>query len=43
MFDLVGGEYELSGEVTGTVAVDCDGTPITIDLDALTAPRGQRI
>lgn len=32
---LVDGQYELSGEHTGTAALDVAGHPVTLDLDAL--------
>ncbi len=35
-YTLVNGNYELSGEHTGTVTLDVDGHPVTLDLDALT-------
>lgn len=38
-YQLIEGEYELFGEHTGTVNVELDGNPITIDLDALITRR----
>lgn len=38
-YHLIGGEYELFGEHTGTVTVELDGNPITLDLDALVTRR----
>ncbi|OOC07317.1 hypothetical protein B0293_09265 [Amycolatopsis azurea DSM 43854] len=39
---LVDGEYENFGEHTGKVSLDFDGTPLTLDLDALTTRHAQR-
>ncbi|WP_414936335.1 Uma2 family endonuclease [Amycolatopsis sp. cmx-11-51] len=41
-YRLVDGEYENFGEHTGKVSLDFDGTPLTLDLDALTTRRAQR-
>ncbi|MFK0246776.1 Uma2 family endonuclease [Amycolatopsis azurea] len=41
-YRLVDGEYENFGEHTGKVSFDFDGTPLTLDLDALTTRHAQR-
>ncbi|WP_037315440.1 Uma2 family endonuclease [Amycolatopsis orientalis] len=41
-YRLVDGEYENFGEHTGKLSLDFDGTPITLDLDALTTRHAQR-
>ncbi|MEV7549639.1 Uma2 family endonuclease [Amycolatopsis sp. NPDC089917] len=41
-YRLVDGEYENFGEHTGKVSLDFDGTPLTLDLDALTTRHAQR-
>ncbi|WP_410601730.1 Uma2 family endonuclease [Amycolatopsis sp. lyj-90] len=41
-YRLVDGEYENFGEHTGKVNLDFDGTPLTLDLDALTTRHAQR-
>jgi len=40
---LVEGSYEVSGKHTGTATVELDGSPITLDLDALTTRRAQKL
>lgn len=40
-YRLVDGKYENFGEHTGKVSLDFDGTPLTLDLDALTTRRAQ--
>ncbi|MFD9965772.1 Uma2 family endonuclease [Amycolatopsis sp. NPDC058986] len=42
-YRLVEGEYENFGEHSGAAELDFEGTPITIDLNALTTPRAQRL
>ncbi|EME60034.1 Uma2 family endonuclease [Amycolatopsis decaplanina] len=41
-YRLIDGEYENFGEHTGKVSLDFDGTPLTLDLDALTTRHAQR-
>ncbi|RSN20951.1 Uma2 family endonuclease [Streptomyces sp. WAC 05977] len=41
-YRLIDGEYENFGEHTGKVSLDLDGTPLTLDLDALTTRHAQR-
>lgn len=41
-YHLIEGEYEFFGEQTGTVTVDVDDSPITLDLDALITERYRR-
>ncbi|MFC9255198.1 Uma2 family endonuclease [Amycolatopsis thailandensis] len=41
-YRLVDGEYENFGEHTGKVSLDFEGTPLTLDLDALTTRHAQR-
>lgn len=41
-YRLIEGEYENFGEFSGTAELEFGGTPITIDLDALTTRRAQR-
>lgn len=43
IYRLIDGAYELFGELTGTVTVELDGTPITLELDALTTNRAQKL
>jgi Uma2 family endonuclease len=38
-YHLIDGDYELFGEHTGTVTVELDGHPITLDLTALVSRR----
>ncbi|HJP74955.1 MAG TPA: Uma2 family endonuclease [Pseudonocardiaceae bacterium] len=38
-YHLIDGDYELFGEHTGKVSVELDGSPITLDLDALVTRR----
>ncbi|HEY4019605.1 MAG TPA: Uma2 family endonuclease [Pseudonocardiaceae bacterium] len=38
-YQLIDGDYELLGEHTGTVSGELDGSPITLDLTALTTRR----
>ncbi|HEX3784589.1 MAG TPA: Uma2 family endonuclease [Pseudonocardiaceae bacterium] len=42
-FHLIDGAYELFGEHAGMVTVDIDDAPITLDLDALTTRRSQKL
>ncbi|HWE89080.1 MAG TPA: Uma2 family endonuclease [Pseudonocardiaceae bacterium] len=42
-FRLAGIGYEMVGRHTGLTTVDLDGTPITLDLGALTASRAQKL
>jgi Uma2 family endonuclease len=42
-FRLIEGEYENFGEHTGTVTLDFNGTPITLNLDELTTRRAQKL
>ncbi|MBF6334620.1 Uma2 family endonuclease [Nocardia abscessus] len=39
---LIGGDYELVAEQSGTVTLDIAGTPVTVDLAALTSSRAHR-
>ncbi|MFI6300984.1 Uma2 family endonuclease [Amycolatopsis thailandensis] len=41
-YRLVDGEYENFGEHSGKVSLDFEGTPLTLDLDALTTRHAQR-
>ncbi len=41
-YRLIDGEYENFGEHTGKVSLDFDGTPLTLDLDALITRHAQR-
>ncbi|HET6286015.1 MAG TPA: Uma2 family endonuclease [Amycolatopsis sp.] len=41
-YRLIDGEYENFGEHTGKVSLDFDGTPLMLDLDALTTRHAQR-
>ncbi|MBE1581047.1 Uma2 family endonuclease [Amycolatopsis roodepoortensis] len=41
-YRLIDGEYENFGEHTGKVSLDFDGTPLELDLDALTTRHAQR-
>lgn len=38
-YHLIEGDYELFGEHAGTVTVELDGNPVTLDLDALVSRR----
>lgn len=42
-YTLIGGGYESAGEYTGRAQVPIDATDISIDLDALTTSRAQRL
>jgi Uma2 family endonuclease len=42
-YRVIDGVDELSGEYAATSELDLDGTAITLDLDALTATRAQRL
>ncbi|GAA4542858.1 Uma2 family endonuclease [Amycolatopsis samaneae] len=42
-YRLIDGEYENFGEHSGVAELDFAGTPVTIDLDALTSARAQRL
>lgn len=41
-YRLIDGDYENFGEFSGVAELDFAGTPLTIDLDALTTRRAQR-
>jgi Uma2 family endonuclease len=41
-YHLIDQDYEHFGEHTGTATLDLQGTPITLDLTALTTSRAQR-
>lgn len=42
-FQLVNGSYKQLGEHTGLVTVEIDGAPVTLNLDALTTRRAQKL
>lgn len=43
IYRLIDGAYELFGELTGTVTVEIDDMPVTLELDALTTSRAQKL